>query len=60
MDDDDRDFRRSKRHDADGPSVGGATRKITAPIGGVVVGGAGRVPLGKKRTLNPVPDSGIG
>ena len=29
-----------------------------APIGGSGVGGAGKPGLGKKRTVNPVPDSG--
>lgn len=59
MDDDDRDFRRSKRHDADGSSGGGVKKiTITAPIGSGSVGGAGRPGLGKKRTINPVPDSG--
>ena len=57
VDDDDRDFRRSRRHDTDmsggGGSGGGVTRKITAPIG---VGGAGRLGLGKKRGLNSLPD----
>lgn len=57
MDDDDRDFRRSKRHDSEMSSGGGGgVRKITAPIIG---GGAGgRVPLGKKRGVNSFVDGG--
>lgn len=58
MDDDDRDFRRSKKHDFEGSSGGGGVKKISAPIGGGFVGGAGRPSLGKKRAVNPVPDSG--
>ena len=57
VDDDDRDFRRSRRHDpeASGGGVGGTIRKITAPISG---GGAGRIALGKKRGLNSLADTG--
>lgn len=59
MDDDDRDFRRSRRHDSEmsGGGGGGAIRKITAPIGGISGGGAGRIALGKKRGLNSLPDA---
>lgn len=64
MDDDDRDFRRSKRHDSDmsgggGGGGGGVVKKITAPIGVSPVGtDAGRIALGKKRTVNSLPDPG--
>ena len=49
VDDDDRDFRRSRRHDPDSPrgGGGGGARKITAPI----AGGPGRSSLGKKRNF---------
>ena len=53
MDDDDRDFRRSRRHDCE-TTGGGGMRRIIAPIQVNYFGGGGV--LGKKRTLNSVQD----
>ncbi len=61
MDDDDRDFRRSRRHDTESLSGNGG-RRIVAPIqvnnygNRGAVGGGGNI-AGKKRGLNSLPDA---
>lgn len=61
VDDDDRDFRRSKKHDPEAVGGGVVIKKITAPITtSVLGGGSGRVVSlsGKKRNFNSLPDAG--